>query len=151
MPVPLVPVASAISNYMETTSASSAGSCSHEKLNYFNFSRSLRHGTGCRYHKMLYGNALLAGNYAGIYAELSCIVHSNLITQKASIEILLLHGSNLHWLLNARYLLLNATCKLPLSVSNLKQVCEISCMHNENSEKTDTNIHRPTVSKWNAL
>ena len=79
------------------------------------------------------------------------IIHSDLITHTFSIKILLLHGSNLHWLVNARYLLLYSTCKLLLSVSNLKQVCEISCIHNENSEETDTNIHRPTISRWNAL
>ena len=54
------------------------------------------------------------------------VIHCNLITQMASIDILLLHGSNLYWLLNARYLLFYATCKLLLSVSNLKQICEIS-------------------------
>ena len=89
-------------NYMETTSVSAAGSRSYrnhpEKLNYFNFSRSLRHGTGCRYHKKLYGNTLLAGNYAGIYAELSSLLFCfvNTTHSRQAFEILKREHSNLN-------------------------------------------------------
>ena len=69
-----------------------------EKLNYFNFTRSLRHGTGCSYHTNLYGNTLLASNYAGIYAELSSLLFCfvNTTHSRQALEIIKREHSNLN-------------------------------------------------------
>ena len=67
------------------------------------------------------------------------ISNSKLITQAALIDTLLFDES----ILNARYFVFYKTCRLILSVSNYKQDCGISLIHNENSEEMISNFTLP--------